>query len=166
MQTLQDCLHVFTKQLLDRSADCFNIAKQQYLERLPKTQGQPASLSVEENIKLIKQCCLILGKVSAVVDALDECADREIFLRGLLSLSEQNPKFKLFLTSRFEVDLERIISPKSSHHLALAEHMRSDIKVYLTQEITSRLAKGNLKLCQESLAQDIVAAIEYKADGM
>jgi hypothetical protein len=79
---------------------------------------------------------------------------------------EENAKIKLFLTSRDEVELVRLVSPASSHHLALKEFMRSDIGTYLTHETATRLAQGTLKLRQKSLASDIVAAIEEKADGM
>jgi hypothetical protein len=166
MNSLQDCLHVFTKQLLDRNPSCFDVAKKFYLERLPKSQGQPATLSIDEKISLIKQLCLSLNTVFIVVDALDECTDRDSFSRCLLSLSEGNPKIKLFLTSRYEVELERLVFPMASHHLSLKEHMRSDIKSFLNHETATRLAQGTLKLRQEGLAVDIVSAIEEKADGM
>jgi hypothetical protein len=101
-----------------------------------------------------------------VVDALDECADRGCFFRGLLSLSEENPNVKLLLTSRYEVELQRIIYPVASHHLTLEEHVRSDIRMYLTHETATCLDQGTLKLRHESLAADIADAIEEKTDGM
>jgi hypothetical protein len=106
MQTFQDCLRTLTKQLLDRNSDFFNDAKDYYHESLQKTQGQqgaPPVPSIDENISLIKQFCLKLEAVFVVVDALDECANRGNFFRGLLSLSKENTKMRLFMTSRYEV---------------------------------------------------------------
>jgi hypothetical protein len=41
-----------------------------------------------------------------------------------------------------------------------------DIRTYLSAEVESRLALGSLKLRQDSLAAEIVAALEERADGM
>jgi hypothetical protein len=169
LQTLQDCLHILTKQLLDRNLDFFNGAKEYFHERLQKSQGQqgaPPLLSIDENISLLKQFCLKLEAVFVVIDALDECTDRGDFIHSLLSLSEGNPKVKFYITSRYEVELERLMSPISSHSLALKDYMKSDIRTYLIAETSTRIAQGTLKLRQEGLSADIIAAIEEKADGM
>jgi hypothetical protein len=168
-RNLKNCLNAFSKQLLDMSPEYFNYAKEQYYEKLQKTQGQqgtPAKLSIDEYISLIKQFCLRFGKVFMAVDALDECTDRSGFFRGLLKLLEESPTINLFLTSRYEVDLERVINPVASHRLALKEHMRSDIRTYLYAQTTTRIGQGSLKLRQENLAANIIAALEEKADGM
>jgi len=101
-----------------------------------------------------------------VVDALDECADRSGFLDGLMSFLKEKGKFKLLLTSRQEVDLDRLIDPIASHRLPLKDYMGSDIKSYLNAELRTRIEEGALKLGRESLITDIAAAIEKKADGM
>jgi hypothetical protein len=168
-RNLENCLNAFSKQLLDMSPEYFNYTKEQYNEKLQKTQGQqgtPAKLSIDEYISLIKQFCLRLEKVVVVVDALDECADRSGFFRGLLKLSGESLTINLFLTSRYEVELERMINPVASHRLALKEHMRSDIRTYLYAETTTRIGQGSLKLRQESLVANIIAVLEEKADGM
>lgn len=100
MQTFQDCLHVFTKQLLDRSLDFCIDAKEYYHERFQKSQGQrgtPPLLSIDENISLIKQFCLKLEVAFLVLDGLDECTNRGEFIQGLMSLSEENSRIKLFI---------------------------------------------------------------------
>jgi hypothetical protein len=101
-----------------------------------------------------------------VVDALDESTDRSGFSRGLRSFLDENENIKLLLTSRQEVELERLITPVASHRLALKDYMRSDIKSYLIAEIGARIGQGTLKLGRKPLISDIVAAIEEKADGM
>jgi DNA replicative helicase MCM subunit Mcm2 (Cdc46/Mcm family) len=154
---------------MSSSSACFNDAKEYYHERLQETQGQqgmPATLSINENINLIKQFCFRFDDVFMVVDALDECVDRKGFTCGLRRFREENENIKLLLTSRYEVDLERLIAPVASHRLALKEYMKSDIKMYLNAEIETRLQQGTLKLRQKSLVSDIVTAIEGKADGM
>jgi len=151
------------------SPEYFNYIKEQFHEKLQKTQGQqgtPAKLSTDEYISLIKQFCLQFEKVFIVLDALDECVDRSGFFRGLLRLSEDSPTINLFLTSRYEVELERVINPVASHRLALKEHMRSDIRMYLYAQTTTRVRQGSLKLRQENLVANIIAALEAKADGM
>lgn len=168
-QTLEDCLQVFTKQLIDTSSACFNDAKEYYYERLQKTQGQqgkPAAISRDEKISLTKQFCFRFDKVFMVVDALDECTDRAGFASGLQRFLGENSNVKILLTSRHEMDLERLITPVASHRLALKEYMKSDIKKYLQAEIETRLQQGTLKLRQKGLVSDIVAKIEEKADGM
>jgi hypothetical protein len=167
-QAFQDCLHAFTKQLIDSNSDCFNEAKQCYHERLLKIHGQQhtPTLSIYEYISLIKQLCFIFDTVFMVVDALDECADRSDFLDGLMSFLKEKGKFKLLLTSRQEVDLDRLIDPIASHRLPLKDYMGSDIKSYLSAELRTRIEEGALKLGRESLIADIAAAIEKKADGM
>jgi hypothetical protein len=168
-RTFQDCLHVFTEQLIDSNADCFNDAKQYYHERLQKTQGREgtlAMLSIDENISLTKQLCSRFDIVFMVIDALDECSDRSGFSRGLRSFLEENGHIKILLTSRQEVDIERLLVPIVSHRLALKEHMKSDIKLYLAAEIRTRIEQGTLKLRQNGLFSDIIAAVEGKADGM
>jgi hypothetical protein len=101
-----------------------------------------------------------------VVDALDECADRSAFLGGLKSFLEEKGNIKLLLTSRQEVDLDRLIDPIASHRLPLKDYMGSDIKSYLSAELRSRIEGGALRLGRKSLVADIAAAIEKKADGM
>jgi len=144
-------------------------AKKYYHERLQKTLGQqstPAKLSLDENVTFIKQLCSRFETVFMVIDALDEASDVYALLEGLKSFRHEVGNIKFLLTSRQEVELERLITPIMSHRLALRDHMRSDIRSYLRADIRKRIAQGTLNIRRESLVEEITAAIEDKADGM
>jgi hypothetical protein len=101
-----------------------------------------------------------------MIDALDECSFLSAFIGGLKSLIVAKSNIRLLLTSRHDVELKRFIAPITTYQLPVIEHMRVDIWTYLSAEVESRIALGLLKLRQESLAAEIVTALEERADGM
>lgn len=100
-----------------------------------------------------------------MVDALDESNDLYAFLAGLESLMEGS-NIKCCLTTRHNVELVKGDSLLSGYRLAVVDHMRDDIRLYLEGEVESRIARRVLKLRDLNLSSSIVEVLKEKADGM
>jgi hypothetical protein len=169
MQSLQDLLHAVVKQLLDQNPACFEDAKYWYEERLRTVAGPQTSaakpLSTSEYISFINQVCLKWASVSLIVDALDECSGLGSFVSGLKNILGGS-NVRILLTSRYDVDIRRLLEPIADYQISMMENMFNDIETYLITEIKRRIAHGTLKFKQMGLDARIVAALIEKADGM
>jgi hypothetical protein len=167
-QSFQDLIYVIVKQLLDQNPECFEGLKHRYVNILWGARGSKVAKKLDnlDYVELIHDLCLRWGSVNLVIDALDECSFLSNFIGGLKLLIAEKSNIRLLLTSRHDVELKRLIAPITTYQLPVVEYMRVDIRTYLSAEVESRLALGSLKLRQDSLAAEIVAALEERADGM
>jgi hypothetical protein len=78
-------------------------------------------------------------QITFVFDALDECNDQGEFLRCLADLMKAVPKLRVFVSTRFGVDVEEFFD--SYRSLSVGEHNSIDIGSYVENEIDKRGAK-------------------------
>lgn len=101
-----------------------------------------------------------------VIDALDECMERECLMLTLLALAETTSScVKVLVTSRNEIDIYRTFSEMPSICIQ-KDNMSEDVERYITAEIKNRIQAKKLKLRDPNLEQEITATLVEKADGM
>lgn len=101
-----------------------------------------------------------------VIDALDECNDREPLMDVLLELSnETSGCIKVLVTSRSEIDIHSIFS-KMPNICIRKDDVSADVESYITSEVRSRIQSKKLKLRDPNLEEVITTALAGKADGM
>ena len=128
--------------------------------------GNGGQQPAEEVIRsLLKD--LIAGKVHKYImlDALDECTDREDLLTVLYDLVISKPQgFRILATSRRERDIEDRFIGIADHNISIQSAVvDEDIRVY----VRSRLATDTkLKKWPPSVQEEIITVITNKASGM
>lgn len=107
-----------------------------------------------------------------VLDALDECSESErkylvTLMTRLLASNESNCQIKIFLTSRPEEDLHRLLKDRPSYQIDAndtANDIRPFVAAALGDLITSgALLNGNVT---SELRIELVETISSQADGM
>jgi len=136
-----------------------------WYEKRSKSNSEGRSLSTKEYIELIEQLSLHWKHVYLIVDALDECSDRKAFIDVLTQIAA-NSKMKMIVTSRHEVDLERLIRPIAGFPVDLKHHMSDDIKSFVYDEVRRRRLSGTLKCKNERLEIAISSAISQNSSEM
>lgn len=112
---------------------------------------------------------LHFGKVIVVLDALDESVEEEAFINGfkeLLLSSQSDTTVQILVTSRNDLNIERLILPLVTWGLSLMDAMVQDIGTYITAEIDDRVRSRRLKLRDPSLAKQISETLVRQADGL
>lgn len=107
-----------------------------------------------------------------VLDALDECRESErkylvTLMTRLLTLNESNCQIKIFLTSRPEEDLHRLLKDRSSYQID-ANDTANDIRPFVAAALGDLITSGALlngKVTSE-LRIELVETISSQADGM
>jgi hypothetical protein len=157
------------KQLLDMDDDSLAAADSWRKQRHPGSRSRSSSfiqpLAIPEYIELLCSLFIHWERVVLVVDAVDECVDLTMFIDGLQGLAK-NSDLQVFLTSRYDIELVRAVSPIATTKMAVAEHMEADIHIYLRLEVEARMAQKSLKLRRKDLGLQIVEALRKNADGM
>ena len=103
------------------------------------------------------------GSVTVVIDALDECNDREGLLQLLASLPERTgSNVKVFVTSRRETDIQRCFNefPQVSLRESAVD---DDVRKYLEHTINTSAAFRKLS---DSLKEFIVTSLVSGSGGM
>lgn len=101
--------------------------------------------------------------VTLVIDALDECNDREKLLQLLASLPERTgSNVKVFVTSRWEIDIQRRFS-KFLQVCLEASAVDNDVRKYLEHIIETSAA---LRKLSDSLKGFIVTSLALGSGGM
>lgn len=103
------------------------------------------------------------GSVTVVIDALDECNDREGLLQLLASLPERTGRnVKVFVSSRWEINIQR--SFNQSPQVSLRESaVDNDVKMYLQHTMKTSAAFRKLS---DSLKAFIVTSLVSGSGGM
>jgi ankyrin repeat protein len=104
-------------------------------------------------------------RVLIVVDALDECSERDCLAYALKHIYRNCTNVQILVTSRNEIDIARTFEefPQSSikeHDVAL------DIEKFVKAEISTRIRTKKLKLRDEQLADTIAESLVEGAKGM
>ena len=109
------------------------------------------------------------GEAFFVIDALDECKEREKLLGLLGRIQEQKyPKLHILVTSRQELDIEEALEPMTNHETRIciqSELVQGDILTYIHDRLENDNSLKRFKrhpTIQEKIRQTLVE----KADGM
>ena len=131
-------------------------------QRCENGQRQP----VEDEIQsLLKDAVACTGDKYIILDALDECVDREdfmVFVREVVHSQQEG--LRIMITSRREKDIEEQLGTIADYDVDIQSAVvDEDIRIY----VRDRLATDNkLKKWPEKVQEDIVAVLMEKADGM
>jgi hypothetical protein len=106
-----------------------------------------------------------LKNIIIVVDALDECIDRDCTAYALKHIFQNYANVKVFVTSRNEIDIARSFDglPRVSIE---QEDVAPDIENYIKAELTARIKGKKLKLRDATLAEMITQRLVEGAKGM
>ena len=156
-KAIRSLLFQFTVQQRDR----LHTLEQLY-QRCGSGQQQPAEDEIQS---LLKDAVVCPGHKYIILDALDECADREefmTFISDLIHLQEEG--FRMIITSRREKDIEEQLGPLANYEIHIQSAIvDEDIRVY----VRSRLAADRkLNKWPNSVQEEIAAVLLEKAGGM
>jgi hypothetical protein len=125
-------------------------------------QQQPAEDAI---LSLFREAIARPGEKYIVLDALDECTDRESLLTFIRELTDSQPQdLRLLATSRREKDIEDELSPVAHHKINIQSAIvDADIRIYVRDRMAT---DTKLKKWPESVQNEIMTALMEKAGGM
>src|SRR5436190_18462386 len=90
-----------------------------YLEDLYRDCGEGTrSTSTDQLEKTLEKIIIIFQKVYILLDALDECSEREQLLELITTMSQwKNGKLSTLMTSRREADIEEVLGPLAKRQI-------------------------------------------------
>lgn len=110
------------------------------------------------------------GPIVVIVDALDECGDRDS-REKLFSVFQERlpdlPKFlRIFITSRLETDIEITLRRPHvrGHELAIEETTREDVKIYLREQLG--VLRNKRKLREDWPNEETVSGLAQRSHGL
>jgi len=106
------------------------------------------------------------GAKYIILDALDECTDREdLLLSFIRDVTASKPRdLHIMLTSRRERDIEVELSPVADHNINIQSAIvDEDIRVYMRDRMAT---DAKLKKWPDSVRDEIMTALMKKAGGM
>lgn len=138
----------------------------QILEQLYQKCGNGQQQPAEDVIRsLLKDAVACTGHKYIILDALDECADREDFIAFIRELVHpKHEGLRIMITSRREKDIEEQLGSIVNYDINIQSAIvDEDIRIY----VRNRLATDSkLKKWPGKVQEDIVAVLMEKADGM
>jgi hypothetical protein len=153
---------VFVMQLTKIQPDC---AREIEAARSRKD----SSLTEPDYIELMKAILIKFRRLIIVVDAVDESMETREFSQAfaeLLSPALSNTRVLILVTSREDINVERLIAPLTTSKLSLANRMNADIERYVSEEVDRRIRSRTLKLRDPALATEIARSLVDRADGL
>jgi NACHT domain len=169
----QDCdglLSSLLSQLSAESDACYRVLAQLHSNNSGGTRkptGSALTECMKEVLSLPEQ-----GHIYIIIDALDECptsgmpSAREEVLELVRALVHLHlPNVHLCITSRPEVDIQRVLEPLEPLKISLHEEkgQKDDIINYIKSFLHS---DGNMRQWTEEDQQLVINALSEKADGM
>ena len=104
-----------------------------------------------------------------IIDALDECKEREKLLRLLKRIHEQkNPKLHILVSSRQELDIETSLKTMTNEEARICIQttlVQEDIHTYIQDRLETDDSLERFKR-QPKIQEEIKKALTEKADGM
>jgi len=120
-----------------------------------KSQRGSRPCHKDEYIPLICSSIACLKEVFVIVDALDESTEGDAIARSLTTIHNSRKSagcsIRILLTSRFDARTQGRYPNLGMTHIVLAENMRPDTQHYIKEELQLRLAKGLLKVRNNSI---------------
>ena len=112
---------------------------------------------------------IIDGDMYFIIDALDECRQRENLLRLLKRIhGQKHPRLHILVTSRPELDIEKSLRAMTDDEARICIQstlVRKDILTYIQDRLETDESLGRFKL-QPAAGEEITRALTEKADGM
>lgn len=121
--------------------------------------------TLETLYSILEKCLSFQTRNFIIIDALDECNDREELLKFVVDLSSSSPKLNLLVTSRKEKDIQRELQHLPQLML-VGENTSQDIEVFVKTSLDSMIKNKNLKIRDESIREEIFESLCSGADGM
>lgn len=104
-------------------------------------------------------------QVLLVVDALDECTQRDCIASALKTIFESCPMVKIIVSSRQEREIAHVFEELPEFRITQS-HMAPDIESFVKAEIAGRIKSKKLKIRKPELQSIICDMLVAKADGM
>lgn len=173
-QTFRTFLSTIVYQLYEQNASCMNDIEGIY-HRLKKGTSTSPTLNLSDLKALLQSISYRFKRTIIVVDALDECQEVAEFARGLQQLatesdgeSSSQATVQLLVTSREDLVIETELLAKDGIHISLSreQNVDDDIRLYITNQVEHRLARGILKLRNAHLKAEIISTISDRAGTM
>jgi hypothetical protein len=100
-----------------------------------------------------------------ILDALDECADRDDLLTFVSNIADSKLKgLRVMATSRRERDIEEQLRPRADYTVNIQSAVvDEDIRLYVQERLAT---DSKLKKWPESVRDEITGVMMEKADGM
>lgn len=156
-KAIRSLLFQFTLQQQNR----LQILEQLY-QKCENGQQQPA----EDVIRaLLKDALSYTEYKYIILDALDECADREVFVTFIRDLvNSQQEGLRVMITSRREKDIGEQLGDIANYNIDIQSAIvDEDIRVYVRDRLAT---DSKLKKWPAKVQEDIITAMMKKADGM
>lgn len=103
--------------------------------------------------------------VFIVIDAIDECHDRECILKAITAIGDSVNHVKIVVTSREDPLINEEF--REFPNLTMkAAHVSRDIESYVNATLSARIATRKLKVKDDELKQQILETLVLKAEGM
>lgn len=100
-----------------------------------------------------------------VIDALDECTQRDCNSRALKTIHDSCPLVKVLVSSRQEQEISAVFDDLPNFRIT-QRHMAPDIALFVNAEIADRIKSKRLKIRKPELQQTICDKLISKANGM
>ncbi|KAI9890433.1 MAG: hypothetical protein M1814_003917 [Vezdaea aestivalis] len=160
----QKMMATITASLASKSKSCFDELDAKV--RMARSAGRKPTREMVHSY--FRDSLKHFSKVCLVVDALDECTDRENMLEDLFDLPKSCPgDLKLLVTSRKHTDIQEALD--SVDHLWIdmeASLVQPDIKKFVDAEIEEIIRKQRIKLRDPNLQNQIANVLSEKSGGM
>lgn len=135
-----------------------------YSHRFRETRS---TCSLETLCNLFKQCLALQKKTYVVIDAIDECTEREDLAKQLISLLGGPQPINLFLTSRKLQDIVGSLESSLIQQYSLeSKDVSEDISRYISNRLDDYTRSNTMKLRDPQLRGRIQDTLCSKADGM
>lgn len=160
-QLHQNLLRSLVAQLSIQSDAAYQVTRKLY-SQCQGGQQQPSRIALEETLSSIISR---LGSVAIIIDALDECTEREKLHHWLATLIDTKPKgFQLLITSRRERDIEDCLGSRVPCRISLESTMVDhDIALLIGERL--RL-DARLKKWPAAVKVEIMETLMKGANGM
>lgn len=105
------------------------------------------------------------SQVLLVVDALDECSQRDCIARALKTINESCPMVKILVSSRQEQEIADLYEDLPNMKIT-QDNMAPDIESFVKAEVAARIKSRKLKIRKPELQNTICEQLTSKANGM
>jgi hypothetical protein len=161
-QTFDNFLITAVRQLIGQDLKSYDSIQ----AHVPSKNGK-SHLQVPDYAAILRTLSVHFGSIYIIVDALDESTEEEVFIEGfrdILSAKPDTKPFKILITSRHSLRIERLFVPMAVSQLSLNGRTGSDIEKFVTSEIESRVRSRKLKLRNQTLAPRIENVLTGRKD--
>lgn len=126
-------------------------------------------LTLKECKDLIVELCNLYPATFIVLDGLDECAldVRDSVVENLSNvLRSTSGRLKIFLSSRFEGDLDNLLQDVEYTLKVQPDDNQGDISLFVEREVMTRVGRGLPRTLTRKQQEEIITILTAKADGM